>query len=246
MTDESSAPPAPTFVLVHSPLLGLTSWAFVANELWERDVEVIVPGLHHAVSGTEPFWTQHVASVVRSIETLAEEAVLLLVAHSGAGLLLPAIAEAAPCRVAGYIFVDADLPEAAPAGMSRLDTFPDDAARAAFRGTVVDGMVSPFTEDTLAELIPDASVRTQVAEELRPMPLTVYEERVSVPPGWPDAPVAYLGFRKSRGIYAASLERARHEGWPFSELRGSHLHPAVDPKAVAEELLRLADAMDLR
>ena len=192
MTDDSPAPPAPTFVLVHSPLLGLTSWAFVANEIWERDVELIVPGLHHDVSGTEPFWTQHVASVVRSIETLDEEAVLLLVAHSGAGLLLPAIAEAAPRRVAGYIFVDADLPKAAPAGISRLDRFADDEARAAFRGTVVDGMVSPFTEDTLAELISDASVRTQIAEELRPTPLAIYEERVPVPAGWPDAPNSFF------------------------------------------------------
>ncbi len=61
-----------------------------------------------------------------------------------------------------------------------------------------------------------------------------------MPEGWPDAPVAYLGFSKSRASYGTSVKRAVEEGWAFSEVEGAHFHMLVDPERVARALLQLA------
>ena len=237
---DESAPPGPVLVLVHGPLTGLLTWSLVASALWEAGIDVIVPGLHDDPSDPRPCWEQHVEAVAASVGQLSEEEAVVLVGHSGAGVLLPAIGAAVAQPVAGYVFVDADLPRD---GASRLDAFPSEEARAAFRARAVDGMIPPFDEALLRPLIPDPRVRAEFRAELRSVPLTVYEEPIPVPPAWPDAPCAYLAFRGSAPIYAAAIEEARRDGWPLARLDGAHFHLLVDPEAVAEALLDLVDAL---
>src|SRR5215211_6954698 len=86
-----------TFVLVHSPLVGPTSWRPVARALERRGRIVVVPSLGVA-DAAEPQW-HHVRDAVR----------IILVGHSGAGLLLPVIADALDNDVAALIFVDSSL-----------------------------------------------------------------------------------------------------------------------------------------
>ena len=57
---------------------------------------------------------------------------------------------------------------------------------------------------------------------------------------WPDAPVAYLGFSRSRPSYGTSVKRVIEEKWAFSEVEGAHFHMLVDPDRVAKALLQLA------
>ena len=236
------------FVLLHSPLTGLLTWAHVANELWDRGIDVVVPGLAsdpQAWRAGTTYWQQHVQQVTESIAQLRSEGPdsadpdedVVLIGHSGAGVLLPAIGEALERRVAAYIFCDADLPANEA---SRFDSFADADDIESFRRAAVDEMLPPFPEAVLEQTIPDSGVRSQFREDLRSTPLEVYEEPIPVPEGWPDAPVAYLGFSKSRGSYPASIKTAVESGWAFSELEGAHFHMLVDPGRVARALVDLA------
>jgi alpha-beta hydrolase superfamily lysophospholipase len=81
--------------------------------------------LIHSPAAPAPQW-RHVPEAVRAA-TAEAAAPVVLVGHSGAGLLLPAIADALTVDVAALVFVDSFLPPAsgslrlAPAGlMSQL------------------------------------------------------------------------------------------------------------------------------
>src|SRR6266498_423195 len=106
------------FVLIHSPLVGPLTWSLVADEMRRRDIDVIVPTPVDSPDSEEPFWKQHAESVSQALANVPKDTFLTLVAHSGAGPLLPVIKEALSNPVNAYIFVDAGLPQA---GASRLD-----------------------------------------------------------------------------------------------------------------------------
>src|SRR5215510_12734714 len=99
------------FVLIHSPLVGAFAWKFVADQMRQRGLDVIVPVLNDSPDSKEPYWKQHVDSVAHTVEHLPEDTPVTLVAHSGAGPLLPAIRAAMPNPVHAYVFVDAGLPK---------------------------------------------------------------------------------------------------------------------------------------
>ena len=63
---------------------------------------------------------------------------------------------------------------------------------------------------------------------------------VPVPAGWDDVPLAYL--RLTPG-YDAEARRARDLGHPVRLLDAGHLHPVVDPVAVADVVSDLAQRL---
>jgi hypothetical protein len=97
-------------VLIHSPLVGPTTWLPVADELVRRGRAAVVPSLLGVAAAPAPRW-RHVPEVVRAA-TAETAAPVVLVGHSGAGLLLPAIADALTVEVAALVFVDSFLPPA--------------------------------------------------------------------------------------------------------------------------------------
>ncbi len=233
------ADPSPVFVLIHSPLVGPLTWQPVAAALRRRGVRSVVPSLRDAPASL-PYWAGHVAAVVAAIwATDLDKVAPVLVSHSGAGVLLPAVGAALGCPVDGYVFVDSDLPVD---GRSRLDLFtlgnPDAAAE--FRAAAdAAGLLPPWTEADLAEAIPDPDLRRRFVAELQPLPLAVYEEPIPVPPAWPDAPCGYVHFSPA---YTAAVDQARALGWLVVDLPGSHFRLLTDPVAVAEALLGLMHA----
>lgn len=106
------------FVLIHSPLVGPLTWKLVANEMRQRGLDVLVPNLEDSPDSKEPFWKQHAESVSRTLARISNATSLILVAHSGAGPLLPAIRTSLINPVRAYVFVDAGIPRD---GASRLD-----------------------------------------------------------------------------------------------------------------------------
>jgi hypothetical protein len=176
---------------------------------------------------------------MQAVAPLPLDTPLVLVAHSGAGVLLPAIGEANRGRVAGYIFVDAIVPED---GASRLDLFssPEEVSR--FREAAAGGLLPTWSADDLQEVIPNGDIRRDFAAELEPLPLAVYEEPIRVFEGWPDAPCGFLSFSRSTA-YDDAIVLAKGRGWAYTELDGAHFHMLVDPAAVAGALLHLASRM---
>ena len=227
------------FVLIHSPLVGPLTWALVADELRHRDIEVVVPSLYDVEDTGAPYWKQHAAAVIRALEPISADRPLILVGHSGAGPLLPAIRQMIPHHVAAYIFADAGIPAN---GASRLDLFESPEAANQFRQAAPDGLLPIWSDEDLREVIPDAGLRRRFVAELRPLPLAVYEEPIPVFDGWPDAPCGYLLFSP---VYATLAARARRDGWAYRELDAGHFHMLVDPKAVANALVELVEQMDI-
>lgn len=227
-------------VLVHSPLVGPGTWLPVARCVAQQGVAVLVPRLTDDGRTRAPYWRQHAEAVAQGLWSHPADRPLILVGHSGAGPLLPAIRERLPHSVAGYIFVDAGLPRD---GLSRLaeieESIPKDAAD--FREHLEAGSRFPtWTDEELGDLVPDVQRRHDLLAELSPRPLSFFTEPIPVFGGWPDAPCAYI--KLSEG-YRRAAEAAQHAGWAFSAIDAGHFHMLVDPVEVAALLLAQAGSM---
>ncbi|WP_345400755.1 hypothetical protein [Nonomuraea salmonea] len=96
-----------TFVLVHSPSVGPSTWAPVAESLERRGHAAVVPDLTGISAGGAPYWPR-VVDAVRA--ATPSDGPVVLVAHSNAGFFLPVIKEGLGDRVVACVFADAHVP----------------------------------------------------------------------------------------------------------------------------------------
>jgi len=211
-------------------------------EIRSRGHEAVIPELPYDINPDTPFWQLHAGAAARDLNALPEGRAYILVGHSGAGMLLPAIRNLSGRPVASYIFVDADIPEDVK---SRLDLFltalPEAAAQVG-QALAEDQLLPKWSEEDLKGIIPKAEVRRSLLAGLRPHPMAYQLEPIPVFAGWPDAPCGYLRFG-SNPAYELASQRARQEGWPYVQLPAEHFHMLVNPPAVAEAILRMALGM---
>jgi pimeloyl-ACP methyl ester carboxylesterase len=222
------------FVLIHSPLVGPSTWLPVARELEGRGARALVPSLLAAATAPVPQWRQCV-EIVRAA-TSGVPGPIVLVGHSGGGLLLPAIADAVAPEVARLIFVDSGVP--ATRGETQLAT-PEFLAH--LRSLAIDGVLPPWSkwwgEDAMTELVPDEATRAALVRELPSLPLSYFEQSSPSPPDWDRVECAYLLFSDA---YREQADEAGRRGWRVEEISGAqHLHPVVDPVVVTDALLCL-------
>lgn len=146
---------------------------------------------------------------------------------------MPAISDHLGIGVAGYVFVDASIPEE-----STLPAIPEGV-----RDLAREGVAPPWTDwwpaGVLETLLPEPSVRERFRKEAPSIPVALLEEAWPVPPRWPDASCAYI---KLSAAYDGEAERARNLGWRVSEIEEGHLHMLVDPARVADEIRRMTRA----
>lgn len=217
-------------VLVHSPLLGASSWKPTARALRQLGWLAHVP----TPSATDPSWRDWAAELAREVPSLREP---VLVGHSAAGLLLPSLAR--PLDASALIFADARIP---PAGGMITPAEPEFLQF--LRGLVADdGRMPPWSrwwgDDVAEELLPDGKVRAQFEADLPRLPLSWFEDNADVPI-WENVPAGYLQLSK---LYDAELHEALRRGWPVRHLDGTHVHPVIDPEATAEAIAALIDAV---
>jgi hypothetical protein len=228
---------APVFVLVHSPSVGPSTWAPVADQLRALGRDAVVPSLRDIGDGDPPFWPGVVEAVAEATRVLATDQPVLLVAHSNAGLFVPVLVTETARPVHGCLFVDAALPgrqESTPVASDELLDF--------LRGKVAaDGRLPRWTDwwddEDVAELFPDAATQAAVMADQPRLPLTYYEQRVPVPAGWDETPCGYLLFGPPYDDVAAD---ARDRGWLVEQLPGAHLNQVVEPDATADRLIGMA------
>lgn len=126
---------------------------------------------------------------------------------------------------------------------SRLDLFGSPEAATRFRQSAKYGYLPVWTDENLREDIPDNVLRRRFVNELRPLPLAVYEEPIPVFSGWPDAPCGYLQFTPT---YEFGKRRAEASSWIYSRMNGAHFQLLVDPKTVAIEIMKMVELMGCR
>jgi pimeloyl-ACP methyl ester carboxylesterase len=224
----------PVFVLIHSPLVGPTTWSPLAEELERRGREAVVPSLLGVADAPPPQW-RHVPEAVRAATRAGGPAVL--VGHSGSGLLLPVIADALRGEVDALIFVDSFLP---PASGSLALAPPESIEQ--LRALASDRLLPPwsswFGEGAMRELVPDESLRAALGAEMPRLPLSYFEASVPLPAGWGARPCGYLLFTAE--AYGPSAAEARDRGWRVAEVQGvQHLAMATHPVAATDALLDL-------
>jgi len=222
------------YILIHSPLVGRLTWSLVAEQLRQRGLNVIVPALKDSAESIEPFWKQHADSVSQALAELPKDKSLILVAHSGAGPLLPVIRQALANPVHAYVFADAGIPID---GTTRLNLMKseDPEWAAQFQEYLEGGGLFPdWSFDDLQEVIPDELLRRQMVAEIRPRALTFFTEPLPVFEGWPDADCVYIQFSPP---YQYSADHARQASWPVYELAAGHFHMLVDPAAVTDLMI---------
>ena len=227
-------------VLAHAPLVGPSTWRWVADAL---PGDVRVPDLH--AGGDDITFDSCIRRIADQIPPGSD---VVLVGHSGAGILLPcAAARAAPARVT-YVFVDAGLP---PISGSTRDEHPvmNDAGiewsgRPSFAGLVEsDGHLPPWHtwwgDAGMESLIPDPHRRSIVSSDIPRLPLRFYDEGCDVPVGWMDEPTGYVLLSETYRIWA---DAARSYGWPVAEVPGTHLEIVNRPDDVASSILQVTAA----
>jgi hypothetical protein len=201
------------FVLVASPFTGPFAWSKVAPLLRARNLRVDVHGVDAEIEGP-----------------------VVLVAHSGGGPKLPALA-ATRAHVIGMVLLDALLPHP---GRSWAQTVPEKFA-AQLKAGAIDGKLAPWPQwwgdERMRALIPDDELR---AAFVRACPAVSVEVIDAVMPHVPDPAAVFV---QLSDIYAPESTAARDRGWPVLVLDTNHLAVLTQPVEVTDALLRAVELL---
>jgi hypothetical protein len=224
-------------------LTGPAAWGPLPGALRARGHDVIVVDVTD--DDEPPYASRYVARAALQVAAAEPAGPVHLVAHSGAGYLLPQIGTArrsARSRVAGYVFCDAGVPHARGATRIGLLRSEDVEFAEALDELLDAGEQFPsWTDDDLRELVPDDGLRRALVASLRPRSRDFFTEPLPFPGDWPDAPCGYL---KLSAAYDGPARVSRSRGWPVveapPETPGAHFAACAAPDTVAdclEELL---------
>jgi len=225
-----------TFVFAHSPVASPSTWEGVA-ELAARDghsvkLPALTEAIFHPVIGGPPYLRHCAEAIAQAARGCAH---VVLVAHSGAGLLLPSIAAALCEPPAGAVTVDGLMPQP---GKSWFDTAPA-ALSARIRALASDGQVAAWHEwwppGAIRRLLAsDAAYAKFVAATPR-LPLAFFEE-VAPPIPMPAIPCGYLRLSPACDADADSAASLR---WSVRRIEANHMAMITDPALVWTELANL-------
>lgn len=224
----------PSFALVHSPLVGPSTWKWVAETLTARAYRVTVPAGPPADGSFT--WETFADSIAAQI---SQEDHVVLIGHSGAGPLLPQIRARASREPAALIFVDAAVPpESGDAALipSRFRG----QLQAMARGGLLPEWPAWFGPGVMETLIPDPQRRAAVCGDLPQLPLSYFDARVPQPRGWATVRCGYVQLSDT---YAAEAAEARRRRWPVRELPGTHLDIVTRPGLITDAITALADQL---
>lgn len=230
------------FVLIHSPLTGPQAWTRVAVELAARGYDATRPVLPPLQALAAPLYRNLAA--VTAPQYLGQEGPFVLVVHSGAGGLAPALVEASGGQVAAVLYVDAVPPHP---GRSWYETASDALTATLRQVTDKAGMVPAwdqwFPPDALGSLIPDEAQRATFLAGLKPTPADWLEAKapeIDLPSdvGW--------GFLRLSKAYEREAGEARRLGWPTLRTDLHHLAMMTHPVEVVTAMLNLTSMLGLR
>jgi hypothetical protein len=224
------------FLLLHSPLLGPFTWRAVAEVLRGAGHDVATPAWPRLSTLGEDCYAALANGMAASIDRGGPAVV---VAHSGAGAVLPSVEALAKPPLAGVVFCDAILPHG---GLSWFDTAPPDLG-AQLRAGAVAGRLPAWDQwwppGALARLVPDDAARNGLLGELEPIPIGYFEELA--PEIELKAPAAYL---QLSGAYIEEAQIAGRKGWPVVRLPLHHLAMLTHAEAVARALEGLGQRLE--
>lgn len=224
-----------TLRFIHSPFVGPGSWQQVANELAGYGWAVETPSLTEAFSGQEPYMPR-LAEAIWSGS--GADGGTVLIAHSGAGALIPSALAVAPAEA--VILVDAVVARPgvswrleAPAELTeRLDAFTDCGLLPEWHRW--------FSARLLRELLPDDEMCEDFIDELPRVPASFLDEVVPDVAAWLPARGAYLQLSEA---YDEDARLASDLGFAVRYAMTDHLAIMTRPEEIAEVLQSLLEEL---
>jgi len=235
-------PVRPTFVLIHSPLIGAAAWGEVPALLQRVGFNVVVPEVTaNPADETASSFVAHLALAIANTFADRPADSVVLVAQHEAGALLPHIGaaqQAAGHRVTHYVVLNGLLPK--PFGARGANSFLDlieagDSGRAdALRGLLVDGVHFPnWAASDLEPVLADPAAREAVVAATRPHDFTWFAAPLPATSEWPDAPVTYV---QSAPECEWEARQAELRGWELLRCGGGTFAALTEPKHVVAAL----------
>lgn len=226
-------------VFVHSPYLGPSSWRPTADQLSALGYAVELPDLRPSIEH-KPCTSSFIAAAQSATDDACAER-SVLIAHSRAGPVLPAIARGGRRRVAALLYVDAALPTP---GRSWADEAPPERV-ANLRQLTRAGRLPRWSEwwdqSMLEGLIPDPAMRARLVNE-----------QPRVPASFLDEPLPFVdwdgksGYLQLSPAYVSYADAARARRWPVEERALDHLATLTAPAEVATAILTLLKRLKLK
>ncbi len=215
--------------MIHSPLVGPLTVTPFAAELRDRGFEVAVPDLRPALASPRPQWR---AILDLATSAVGEGTTDVIVGHSGAGVMLPLLAERLQPDVIAY--VDAVVASDGPQyeASNEFIAFVDSLPRA---GSLLPPWHSWWGDETMARLIPDEELRERIVADTPSVPRSFYDDAVPLPSGWTTRRGSC--FLQLSPAYDDDRVRAETYGWPVAVMTGQHLDVAAKPADVARYLI---------
>lgn len=219
-------------LVLPSPLLGPAAYGPLATAFSSRGAPAVVAELPEGVLTPG-------AVLEGFVDQLVSSGATLVVAHSNAGYLVPALRAVHP--VPAVVFLDAALP------LTTDDTTllaPPQFGEFVAGLPQEDGLLPPWPSwwdrSEIEPLFPSQDWQERVTEGAPRLPPSWFTTPVEVPVGWEALPAAYLGFGAT---YAEELTFARAAGWPVRVLDGHHLHLLSSPEQTARGVLALRERL---
>lgn len=229
----------PTLALVHSPLVAAdATWRYLAPALQDLGFNVVIAALKDCRISARHYWDQEVESAVESLAILTEP--YILVGYSGAGPLLPLLAQHLPIPPAAYFFLDAGVLWQ-PASRLEMMYAEDHEWGKGFERYLREGGAFPaWTDEQLQPLLPDDEMRAALLASLQPKELAFFIETLPIPEGWDRIPCGYLRLSDSYRSYAAT---ARAKGWTVQEIDTHHFAIMTEPNTIAAHISQITHAL---
>lgn len=224
-----------SFVLLHSPFVGPGTWGPLAAILTAGGSNVVVPDFRHALNATPPLYFQIARSIADQIRSVGGADEITLVAHSGAGALVPAITRRDD-RIRSVVFVDAVMPHP---GKRWLDIAPPeltDRLMALAKGGRLPRWHRWWPKGTLEAIVTDEAALSAFVAELHEIPLAYLEE---IAPLGSIPSATRCSYLQLSAPYKAECEEARRKGWRVERLDLHHLAMLTQAAAVESALQAL-------
>ncbi|MBM3506057.1 MAG: alpha/beta hydrolase [Alphaproteobacteria bacterium] len=228
-----------TFVLVHGAWHGGWCWARVRRGLRRRGHRCVVPTLtglgdrSHLLSRSTGLEV-HIRDVVGTIEAEELEDVVL-VGHSYAGQLVPAVVDRLPGRIRHAVTLDGSVPYD---GESVLDVV-SGSLRDRWAASVEDGWLLPPAPAHFLG-IKEARDVAWVTRRLTPHPWKAMNDRLRLEgKAFSRVPKTFVLCNDPPKAENLALKRVREDRWNLVELPTGHDAMVTAPDALAEVLQRL-------
>jgi len=227
-------------VLIHSPLVGPMTWRDCAAALRSIDRPTLVPSLA-GVTDAEPPWIPKLAGrVAEALRRSRPRSRVALIAHSGAGALVPAIRAIAGPRVSAAVFVDAVIPRPGHSWFETASPALGRRLRELSRGRVLPPWNEWFPPESIASHVPDDAQRARFLAEIPRLPLEYFEEIAPEVEGWDSIRCGYL---RLSGAYDDIAAQAAARGWLLKHQPSDHLAMVTQPEAIAASLDQMLEQM---